>query len=59
MKLANDALVAIIGAFRKGVTEGTDISDLLRNIDLVEDESGRLKLNPNHEDIWLPRGKFD
>jgi hypothetical protein len=58
MKLANDALVAIIGVFRKGLTEGTDVSELLRNIDLVQDASGRLALNPNHEDIWTPR-KFD
>jgi hypothetical protein len=58
MKLANDALVAIIGVFRKGLIEGTDVSELLRNIDLVQDESGRLKLNPNHDDIWTPR-KFD
>ena len=54
MRLANDALVAIIGAFRKGITEGTDISDLLRGIDLVPDESGKLKLNPQHDDIWSP-----
>ena len=55
MKLANDALIAIIGVFRKGLTEGTDVSDLLRNVDLVDDGSGKLKLNPNHEDIWTPR----
>lgn len=58
MKLANDALLAIIGAFRKGLTEGTDVSELLRSIDLVPDEGGKLKLNPSHEDIWTPR-KFD
>lgn len=55
MKLANDALIAIIGAFRKGISEGTDISDLLRNIDLVPDESGKLKLSPQHDDIWSPK----
>jgi hypothetical protein len=54
MKLANDALIAIIGVFRKGIIEGTDISDLLRNIDLVPDDSDRLKLSPEHEDIWTP-----
>ena len=52
MKLANDALVAIIGVFRKGITEGTDISNLLRNIDLIPDDSGKLRLNPQHDDIW-------
>lgn len=55
MKLANDALVAIMGAFQKGITEGTDISDLLRGIDLVVDGSGKLGLNPVHEDIWTPK----
>lgn len=58
MKLANDALVAIIGVFRKGLTEGMDVSELLRNIDLVQDGNGKLQLNPNHEDIWTPR-KYD
>lgn len=58
MKLANDALVAIIGVFRKGLTEGTDVSKLLRSIDLVPDEGGKLRLSPSHEDIWTPR-KFD
>ena len=55
MKLANDALIAIITVFRKGLTEGSDVSEMLRNVDLVEDGSGKLKLNPQHEDIWTPR----
>lgn len=54
MKLANDALLAIIGIFRKGLTEGSDMSDLLRNVDLVPDASGKLQLAPSHEDIWTP-----
>lgn len=55
MKLANDALIAIISTFRKGITDGIDVSDLLRKIDLVQNESGRLGLNPQHEDIWSPK----
>lgn len=57
MKLANDALLAIIGALRKGISEGIDISEMLRSIDLVVDGAGKLGLNPQHDDIWTP-GKF-
>lgn len=56
MKLANDALMAIIGAFRKGITENTDISDLLRRIDLVPGQDGKLKLSPQQDDIWSKPG---
>ncbi len=56
MKLANDALVAIIGVFRKGLTEGMDVSNLLREIDLVPDpKDDKLHLNPDHSDIWTLR----
>jgi len=55
MKLANDALAAILAAFRKGIVEGTDISDVLRGLDLVQDSSGKLGLAPQHDDIWSPR----
>ncbi len=54
MKLANDALMAIISSFRKGLTEGSDISDMLREIDLVPDGNGKLRLSPEHDDIWKP-----
>lgn len=52
MKLANDALIAIIGTFRKGLLEDVDISDLLRNIDLVPNDSGKLCLSSQQADIW-------
>jgi len=52
MKLANDALLAIIGVFRKGLMEGSDVSDLLRAIDLVANEQGQLSLSADHNDIW-------
>jgi hypothetical protein len=52
MKLANDALLAIVGTFRKGLIENIDISDLLRKLDLVPDAEGKLKLSPQQEDVW-------
>lgn len=52
MKLANDALLAIIGVFRKGLSEGIDISGLLRDIDLEEDTNGKLALSVEQKDIW-------
>lgn len=52
MKLANDALLAIIATFRKGLLEDCDISELLRAIDLIDDGSGKLCLNPDQPDIW-------
>lgn len=55
MKLANDALIAIIGVFQKGLVDGIDVSELLRSLDLVHDGNGKLRLNPNHDDIWTPR----
>jgi hypothetical protein len=47
--------MAIIGAFRKGLTEDMDISDLLRKVDLVPDHDGKLGLSPQQDDIWKPR----
>lgn len=52
MKLAPDALLAIMGTFRKGLIENIDISDLLKGLDLIPDGEGKLKLSPNQEDIW-------
>lgn len=51
MKLADDALLCIIEAFRKGLMEERDISDLLRQIDLVEKE-GKLGLTASLHDVW-------
>ena len=40
MKLAEDVLVEIIDIVRQGLSEGKDISDLLRNMELsVEPDS--------------------
>ncbi len=52
MKLGEDALLAIIGTFRKGLIENLDISDLLRQLDLEPDGTGRLRLSANQADIW-------
>ncbi len=54
MKLGDDVLIAIMAALRKGLMENTDISDLLRQLDLVND-GDRLKLNPLQNDIWTSK----
>ncbi len=51
MKLASDALIAIIGTFRKGLMEDVDISELLKELSLVE-RDGKLSLDPHQKDIW-------
>jgi hypothetical protein len=50
VKLANDALLGIMACLRKGLAEGADISQLLRDMELVE-EDGKLTLDPN-SDPW-------
>lgn len=50
MKLANDALLGIMACLRKGLAEGADISQLLRDMELVE-KDGRIALDPN-SDPW-------
>lgn len=55
MKLAEDVLLAIIASFRKGIIEEIDISELLRNLELVPDGNGKLKLSPDQVDIWTTR----
>lgn len=52
MKLADDALLAIIGTFRKGLVENIDISELLKQLELEPDDRGKLKLSPQQADIW-------
>lgn len=42
MKLSNEGLTAIMEALRLGLVEGVDISALLRDLDLVPDDAGRL-----------------
>jgi len=40
-----------MGALRKGIEEGIDISDLLRQLDIIAVDD-KLKLNPMTTDIW-------
>lgn len=42
MKLANDALIRIIEILRQGLMEEKDVSELLRELELEQDSSGRL-----------------
>jgi hypothetical protein len=56
MKLGDDVLLCIMEALRKGLTESVDISELLREIDLVEDGSGKLKLSAPLKDVWTVSG---
>lgn len=44
MKLADDALLMLVEIFRRGILELKDISQDLRDIDLVEDSEGKLTL---------------
>lgn len=50
MKLADDALLGIMACLRKGLAEGADVSQLLREMELVE-RDGRLSLDPS-ADPW-------
>lgn len=54
MKLADDALVAIVLSFQRGLCEGIDISDLLRSMELVERPDGKLGLAPQSESMKTP-----
>lgn len=50
MKLADDALLGIMACLRKGLEEGIDISQLLRDMELVE-KDGKISLAPGN-DPW-------
>lgn len=52
MKFADDVLLCIIEALRKGMSEGSDISDLLRQLELEPDGKGKLKLKVPLQDVW-------
>lgn len=52
MKLAQDALIGIIEILRKGLVEGSDVSQLLKELDLEDDGTGRLALSANNP-VWL------
>ncbi len=51
MKLADDALIGIIEILRKGLSDGIDVSEMLRSLDLVPDLLGKLKLGAPIEDM--------
>ena len=42
MRLAPEALAQIVDILRRGITEGTDISQMLRDLDLVPNAIGQL-----------------
>lgn len=44
MKLADDTLLMMIDIFRRGILEGMDVSQLLRDLDLIQDADGKLGL---------------
>lgn len=61
MKLADDALIAVMLCLQKGLSEGIDISEMLRSMELVQNPDGRLGLDPKSDfvrngprvgDIW-------
>lgn len=52
MKLAPDALIGIIEILRKALVENTDVSDLLRDLDLEIDSLGRLTLSTSNP-AWI------
>lgn len=45
MKLAPDALIAIIEILRSALVEEKDVSELLRSLDLVDDGTGKLTVS--------------
>lgn len=51
MKLADDALIAVIEILRKGLIEQMDISQLLRDLDLFPDVNNKLSIS-NNEVKW-------
>ncbi len=44
MRLADDTLIMLMEIFRQGIMEMKDISQGLRELDLVEDSEGKLTL---------------
>lgn len=52
MKLADDVLLSIIEAFRKAIEDETDISELLRKLDLAPNTDGKLGLTVQVQDVW-------
>jgi hypothetical protein len=50
MKLADDSLLMLVEIFRRGVIELKDISQDLRDLDLVENKEGKLTLLRNDQE---------
>lgn len=48
MKFSKDVLLEVMSAFQKGLSEGIDISDILRKIDVDQGEDGMLKLSDDY-----------
>jgi hypothetical protein len=44
MKLADDALLMLVEIFRRGILEMGDVSQAMRDLDLIEDSEGKLTL---------------
>jgi len=42
MKLSPEAMLVLVDAFRRAISEGIDISDVMRGLDLVPDARGLL-----------------
>lgn len=49
MKLADNALLEIIDIVREGISEGRDISQMLRDLDLSSTDDGRLGLSSTYQ----------
>lgn len=56
MKLATDSLIGIIEILRRALTEGEDVSDLLKALDLELDAEGKLALSLNNPAWIRPSG---
>lgn len=56
MKFSNQALMCLIATFQKALIEGVDISDILRNLEFVQElEAGLLHvMNPEITNLSLP-----
>lgn len=52
LKFSEDVLLAIMEALRKGITDGVDISDMLRNLEMYADDDNKLRLIAALQDVW-------
>lgn len=56
MKFSDQALMCLIATFQKALIEGIDISDILRNLEFVQELGSRTLhvLNPEITNLSLP-----